>query len=157
MARLEIYSRSFVVPASVIDEYRHVNNVAYLAWMHEAASSHIAVLGWSLERCLEVGAAWVVRSHFIEYLRPAFENETVTVYSWLRAVEARNAPRRFVFVRDKDQKPLVSAETVYVCVDSTTGRPIPIPPVMENAFPTVPTDDQVAEIIGIPVPSLRAQ
>jgi hypothetical protein len=40
--------------------------------MQDVAIEHSATVGWPMRRYLELGAAWVVRSHFIEYFRPAF-------------------------------------------------------------------------------------
>jgi acyl-CoA thioester hydrolase len=41
--------------------------------MQDIAIEHSAAAGWPMARYVELGAGWVVRSHFIEYLRPAFE------------------------------------------------------------------------------------
>ena len=56
---------------SALDANGHVNNQEYLRWMEEAAIEHSAAQGWPLERYLSCGLSWYVRSHLIEYLRPA--------------------------------------------------------------------------------------
>jgi acyl-CoA thioester hydrolase len=37
MPPLSIFSYTFTVPQSAIDEYGHVNNVIYVQWMQDAA------------------------------------------------------------------------------------------------------------------------
>ena len=32
-----VYSKTFIIPESVIDENGHVNNVAYVQWMQDTA------------------------------------------------------------------------------------------------------------------------
>jgi len=65
-----IFRQELIVTEDAIDEFGHVNNQRYIAWMQEVATAHSAANGWPMERYLQTGAAWVVRSHFIEYLRP---------------------------------------------------------------------------------------
>jgi hypothetical protein len=57
--------------ASALVENGHVNNVQFVQWMQDAAVRHYESLGGILlTQALET--TWVVRSHNIEYLRPAF-------------------------------------------------------------------------------------
>ncbi|HEX9333116.1 MAG TPA: acyl-CoA thioesterase [Anaerolineales bacterium] len=69
-----IYSKSFLIPPSAIDENGHVNNVAYVQWMQDIAVEHYESIG-GVNLMQLIGATWVVREHRIEYLSPAFENE----------------------------------------------------------------------------------
>jgi len=55
--------------------------VAYLRWMQDIAVEHSAAQGWPVRRYLETGTTWVVRSHFIEYLRPAFAGDSIAVHT----------------------------------------------------------------------------
>ncbi len=59
------------VGENAIDAHGHVNNQDYLRWMEEIAIEHSTAQGWPMERYLKSGASWFVRSHSIEYLRPA--------------------------------------------------------------------------------------
>jgi acyl-CoA thioester hydrolase len=68
---VRVYSKRFAIPEDAIDRQGHVNNLAYVAWMQDVAIEHSAAAGWPMERYLALGASWVVRSHFVEYLRPA--------------------------------------------------------------------------------------
>ena len=136
-----IHVTRIAVNDDAIDVNRHVNNLAYLRWMQDAATAHSAAQGWPLERYLAAGAGWFVRSHFIEYLRPAFAGETLLLYTWVTGMTGLSSPRRYLFARDEDGVAVAKAETLWVFVDIETGRPARIPSEVQTAFPFVPDDD----------------
>ena len=77
-----VYRVEILVPAEAVDRNRHVNNVAYVQWMQDAAIRHSAAAGCT--RMTEaIGATWVARMHRIEYLSPAFAGEAITVLTWV--------------------------------------------------------------------------
>ncbi len=145
-----IHSRRFAVPPDAIDVNGHASNLAYIAWMQEIAIEHSAAAGWPLERYREIGAGWVVRSHFIEYLRPAFAGDLIGVHTWVPRFDQRAAPRRYIFVRDDDRQVLAQAETRWVFVDLATGRRRPLPPELVAAFVAVPDEAEVRAALGLP-------
>jgi acyl-CoA thioester hydrolase len=136
-----IHVTPIVVNDDAIDVNGHVNNLAYVRWMQDAATAHSAAQGWALDRYLAAGAGWFVRSHFIEYLRPAFAGETLLLYTWVTGMTARSSPRRYLFAHDQDGSTVARAETLWVFVDFESGRPARIPPEVRDAFPFVPDDD----------------
>lgn len=133
--------QSLTVPESAIDVNGHVNNLAYLQWMQDSAIEHSTALGWPVERYRQVGAGWVVRSHYIEYLRPAFAGERLLLLTWVAGLRTRSSPRKFLFWRPEDQHVVARAETLWVFVDSATGRPRTIPPELATAFDVVPSEE----------------
>lgn len=149
MIRSRIHSKQFAVPLEAIDANGHVGNLAYVAWMQEVAIEHSNAAGWPMERYRKIGAGWVVRSHFIEYLRPAFSGEVVSLHTWVPQFDQRATPRRYLFVRDADRQILVRAETRWVFVDSTTGRRCPLPKDLVNAFEVVADDAEVRRTLGL--------
>jgi acyl-CoA thioester hydrolase len=80
-----------------------------------------------MERYLGTGAAWVVRSHFIEYLRPAFAGDEIVIFTWAASLALREASRRHLFRHADDHRVLARAETKWVYVDLKSGRPKRIP------------------------------
>jgi len=80
-----IYQFEITVPEAAVDANRHVNNVAYVQWMQEAAIRHSEAAGCTRET-LAAGATWVVRTHRIEYLSPAFGGERLRVQTWVADV-----------------------------------------------------------------------
>jgi acyl-CoA thioester hydrolase len=147
-----IHLERFAVGADAIDDNRHVGNLAYLRWMQDAATAHSVAQGWPLERYRAAGAGWFVRSHFIEYLRPALAGDTLLLYTWVRGMTGLLSPRRYLFVRENDSLPVAEAETLWVFVDFATGRPVRIAPEVVAAFPIVPDDDpELVALAGRPV------
>jgi acyl-CoA thioester hydrolase len=73
----------------------------------------------------EVRAAytWVVRRHEIEYLRPAFTGEELLLRTWVGEPSGATWERFTEVLRAGEDKPLVTARTVWVLLDAATGRP----------------------------------
>jgi acyl-CoA thioester hydrolase len=74
----EAFHYPFQIPANAIDGNGHVNNVMYVQWMQDAAIRHFDALGGT-RLMSEANATWLVRSHKIEYLQPAFAGEKIEV------------------------------------------------------------------------------
>jgi acyl-CoA thioester hydrolase len=144
-----IFVKSLTVTEDVIDVQRHVNNQAYLRWMQDVAIEHSAARGWSMERYVKGGTGWVVRSHFIEYLRPAFLGESLTLLTWVQDVRRQSSRRRYLFWRAADRQEVARAETAWVFVDLGTGKPVPIPDDLRTAFDLVPEGEDVLQTAGL--------
>ena len=142
-----IFVSAFAVPDSAIDGVGHVNNLEYIRWMQEAAIVHSAAQGWSRERYLETGTAWVVRSHTIEYLRPAFAGDALSLLTWVAGFRPRSSPRKYLVWRAGDQRVLAEAETLWVFVDRKSGRARSIPEELRAAFEVVPDGDEVLKAV----------
>jgi acyl-CoA thioester hydrolase len=121
----------------------HVNNLEYLRWMQDIATAHSAAVGWPLERYQAQRRGWVVRSHAIEYLRPAFTGERIAALTWVRAMGEQSSPRRYLFLRTRDRAVIAKAETLWVFVSAASGRPSRVPPDLREAFPLVPDEQAV--------------
>lgn len=133
-----IHVRRITVEADQIDANRHVNNLVYLRWMLEVAIEHSGLQGWPPERYLESGSGWVVRSHHIEYLRPAFLGDALALATWVVDMRRQASTRRYLFFRPSDRRPVATAETLWVFVDGGSGRPTTIPEAVAGAFELVP-------------------
>jgi len=132
-----IHSFEIIVPPEAVDRNRHVNNVAYVQWMQDAALQHSAMTGCT--RMTEaMGATWVARMHRIEYLSPAFAGDALTVLTWVADFRKVRSLRRYKFVRAADQKVIAQGETDWVFIDALTGRPRGIPKEIANLFELVP-------------------
>lgn len=149
MGPAAVYSKRFEVPVRAIDVQGHVSNLAYVGWMQDVAIEHSAARGWPMARYLEIGAGWVVRSHFIEYLRPAFKGEPIAAHTWVPKFDQRSTPRRYLFVRESDGRTLARAETIWVFVDLTTGRRRRLPEELLEAFETPADDAEVRRHLGL--------
>ena len=135
MSVSSIYSKTFLIPHSAIDENGHVNNVAYVQWMQDIAVEHYESIG-GVNLMQLLGATWVVREHRIEYLLPAFENEEIEIRTWVENVRRVRSLRKYEFIRKSDGKVLVRGETDWVFVDVKTGAPRAIPEEVTKVFST---------------------
>ena len=135
-----IFRHEFMVPEAVIDANGHANNVAYLRWMIDVAVKHFHASGCA-PTMHDIGASWVVRSHRIEYLRPAFAGDHVQACTWIVNFSRVRSLRRYKFVRLSDGAVLAEGETDWVFVNAESGRPRSIPEEIKSAFTLVPDDE----------------
>ena len=136
-----VFSYELRVFADAIDGNGHVNNVAYVQWMQDAAVRHSEASGAS-RATLDAGATWVVRRHGIEYLRPAFEGDRITVMTWVTNFRRALSLRKYRFIRTSDAAVLSRGETDWVFVDAASGRPRIILQEVAGAFTLVGKDQE---------------
>ena len=126
------------VTADEIDGVGHVNNIEYLRWMQHAAVAHSTIQGWPQKAYYELGQGWVVRSHFIEYLVPAFVGDEIVVRTWIADLKRVTSLRRYELLRPSDGKKLALACTNWAFVKFATLQPCRVPAEVISAFELVP-------------------
>ena len=126
-----IFRAQFRVTAEVVDANGHLNNVIYVQWMQDAAIAHAEGCGGT-RLARELGGSWFVRTHRIEYFKPAFLNDEITVVTWVADWRKVRSLRRYRFLRKETV--LAEGETDWVFVDAATGRPKPITEQIVSAF-----------------------
>ncbi len=141
-----VYIHDFTVPESAIDVNGHASNIEYVRWMQDAATSHTASEGWSLERYRESRAVWVARTHTIDYLRPAFAGERIELYTWIASLNDCKSRRKYLVTRSSDQAILARAETLWICVDPDSGRPRRVPEEFIGTFDLIPEEADALRI-----------
>jgi len=134
-----VFPYEFTVPDEAVDENGHVNNVMYVQWMQDAAVRHYEAMG-GRQITIAVGATWVVRSHTVEYLRPAFAGEHIKVLTWVVNMRRVRSLRRYQFLRAEGEEVLVRGETDWVFVDMKNGSPRAIPKDVANLFTLAPDE-----------------
>ena len=136
-----IYRYEFTVPESAVDQNGHVNNVVYVQWMQDVAILHANATGGT--RAMHAaGGTWVVHSHKVEYLSPAFADEEIVALTWVVNFRRVRSVRRHRFYRKSDNKLLARGETEWVFVDAESGRPRMIPDEVMRVFPLVAKDEE---------------
>lgn len=112
------FSHSFGVDKSDIDAQGHVNNVAYVRWIQDVAIAH-----WLAVSTEEIRAkfTWMLTRHEIDYKKQTFENEKVTVTTWV-GEPTRVQWERFTEVR-RGNDLLVAARSVWCLIDRRRQRP----------------------------------
>ena len=142
-----LFLQAFTVPAEAIDGNGHVNNLEYLHWMQELAKAHSDAAGWTLARYRETGSTWVIRSHHIDYLRPAFAGEELVLATWIGAFHEQTSPRHYLVWRERDRKVLAQAQTLWVFLDTAAGRPSRIPEAFRASFEVIPDEKTVVQTL----------
>lgn len=150
-----ILVESFTIVSESIDMNGHVNNQEYVRWMQDIATAHSHEQGWTVARYLGSGTTWVIRSHYIEYIRPAFLGDDLMVATWVAGIGAQTSPRKYRFVRVRDGKTVVEAETLWVYCDATSGRPLAITPEVRDAFPVVSDEAEIMAAITKQLTDMR--
>ena len=114
---------AFTVPVAVraddIDQQGHVNNVAFVRYVQDAAVAH-----WLAAAPADVraGVTWVVRRHEIEYHKPGLPGDELVARTWVGEPSGATW-ERFTEIGRVDGPVLATARTVWVLLDAATGRP----------------------------------
>jgi acyl-CoA thioester hydrolase len=117
------FSHLFTVEASDIDQLGHANNVAYLRWVQDVAAAHWhSLYPPNSELPPQI---WVVQEHHIRYHRSAYEGEQLQTLTWVADVNGARSKRLTRIERNGEL--LCSAETQWVLLDATSGRPVRVP------------------------------
>ena len=123
-----------VSPAD-IDVYDHVNNSVYLRWFDQAAWSHSAALGVTIEQCLAMRRGMAAHRTEIDYLRAAVLGDRVLVGTWIVESDGRlRVSRRFQVRHAQSGETLARARTEYVCLNLDSGRATRMPEAFRQAY-----------------------
>ncbi len=120
-----------------MDALGHVNNAVYQHYLEQAAVEHSEHLGFNQERCQELGGVFVMRRIEIDYLRPAVAGDNLEVTTWLQTLRGPRAIRRYEIRKQGDEQLLVTAEALWVWVDTKAMRPRAIPQQVIEVFEQV--------------------
>ena len=123
------------------DQNGHVNNVEYLRCMQYTALRHSEASGFT-EATNNVGATWVARSQWIEYLNPAFAGQMAVVLTWVSDIRRVQSPRKYRITRPVDCVLLAGGETDWVFVDAQNGKLRSIPKKIKAVFELLSQDKE---------------
>jgi len=129
-----IYQWNHTVLDEEIDAQGHVNNLEYIKWMQAAAIAHSTAQGWPPHRYRQIGAGWVVRSHWIEYRQPAFAGQQIVVQTWVADFRKIRSLRKYRISRVADAALLAVAQTDWTLVSIEHHTPRRVPPELIAAF-----------------------
>ncbi|MBD3672484.1 MAG: acyl-CoA thioesterase [Planctomycetaceae bacterium] len=137
-----LYEFPYLVTTTDIDDMGHANNVSYIRWMQDAAVAHSRECGWFSARYREIDAAWVARTHFIEYLQPAYEGDEIVVLTWVSDLKKITSRRKYKMIRPSDDTVLATAETNWAFISLSKQQPKRIPTEVADSFPLLPKDKE---------------
>jgi len=115
----------FTVEASDIDQLGHANNVAYVRWVQDVAAAHWHHL--YPPSAAPLPQVWVVQEHHIRYLRSAYASDELRASTWVADVKGASSKRLTRIERVTDGQLLCAAETQWVLLDASSGRPVRVP------------------------------
>ncbi len=138
---VNVYRHNIEVTDEYADVNGHVNNVQYIQWMQDAAILHSKNVKF-MQLTKSLGAIWVVRTHKIEYIRPAYPGDHIKVLTWVYDFRKVRSLRKYRFIRDSDEVTLAEGQTDWVLVDAKNGRPRFIPDEVKATFQTVSEDQE---------------
>lgn len=152
----DAFTYELSVDPSAIDENGHVNNIEFVRWMQDAAMRHSDAAGCTAAT-RQAGCTWVVRSHQVEYLRPALAGDRIRVITWVADFRRVASMRKYRFERMSGDgagddsstgqvagEVLARGQTNWVFVDAQTGRPRSVPPAIQGMF-TIIADEPPLE------------
>ena len=95
---------------------------------------HSDAQGWTTADYQRLGQGWVVRSHQIEYLQPAYIGESIVVRTWVADMKRVASARKFEILRPADNVVLAKACTNWAFINFQTGSLCRIPKQIADAF-----------------------
>jgi acyl-CoA thioester hydrolase len=128
-----VFAYPHTVSSEDIDDLGHAGNYHYVRWMQHAAVAHSTANGWPPERYDALGAGWVVRSHKITYLKPAFEGDRVVIRTWVENMKPATSLRRYEIML-ADGSVLARAETDWAFINYAKQKAVRIPTEVANSF-----------------------
>jgi acyl-CoA thioester hydrolase len=116
------------VGAQDIDGLGHANNAVYVSWMERCAWQHSQSLGLDLVEYRRLDRAMAVLRHEIDYLASAYEGERLRIGTWIVESDHKlKMLRRFQLIRPDDASTLLRAQTTFVCIELSSGKPKRMP------------------------------
>lgn len=117
-----------VVKPDDIDGLGHANNAVYVSWLERCAWRHSQNLGLDLAEYRRLDRAMAVVRHEIDYLAAAYEGDELQLGTWIVESDQRlKMTRHFQLVRPSDASTLLRAQTTFVCIELSSGKPKRMP------------------------------
>ena len=130
-----------------MDALGHVNNAVYQHYLEQAAIEHSEHLGFNHQKYQELGGVFVMRRVELDYLRPAIAGDTLEVTTWLQQLRGPRAIRRYEIRKQGEDQLLVTAEVLWVWVDTQAMRPRAIPRQLLDAFNQANQSDSMQQTL----------
>jgi acyl-CoA thioester hydrolase len=136
-----------VVGAEDIDGLGHANNAVYVTWLERCAWRHSQQLGLDLTEYRRLDRAMAVVRHEIDYLASAYENDELELATWIVDWDRKlKMTRRFQLRRPADGATLLRAQTTFVCIELSSGRPKRMPAEFIDGYGGAMADGSVSNM-----------
>ncbi len=139
------------VTADDIDGLGHANNAVYVSWLERCAWRHSQQLGLDLNEYRRMDRAMAVVRHEIDYLASAYLDDEMQMATWITDWDRKlKMTRQFQLCRASDGLTLLRAQTTFVCIELSSGKPRRMPPEFIAGYGAAMTGDQVPNAPGTP-------
>lgn len=109
--------------AQDIDGLNHTNNAVYVRWCEQIGWAHSRELGLDIDDYRRLDRAMAIRRGEYDYLLPTFEDEELTLATWLVGGDGRLVmERRFQLIRNADQATVLRGRWELVCIEMSSGK-----------------------------------
>ena len=126
-----VFEMTISVQPADIDGQNHVNNTVYLRWVQDVATAHWKSLAGA---DAQEAIGWVVVRHEIDYKSPANLGDQIVLRTWVGEASRLKFERFTEILRKTDRQLLSKARTLWVPIDSTTGKPTRVSPDVRARF-----------------------
>lgn len=117
---LQLFTQNITVTENDLDELNHVNNIRYIEWVNDIAKAH-----W-LEKASKNTTEnyfWVLLSHTIDYKKPAFLNDNLTLKTYVTKADGVTSIRIVDILNAENNTLLAKSETKWCFMDVKTQKP----------------------------------
>lgn len=113
----------YIVRFGDCDPFGHLNNARYIDYMINAREDHLREFYQiSLPDFIKQGQGWVVRSHEIQYIRPANYNEKICIVSRLAELSNTHVLVEMLMFDENQTTLKAILWTNFTSVDVRTGK-----------------------------------
>jgi acyl-CoA thioester hydrolase len=120
ISNVPVFEMVVSVQPDDIDGQNHVNNTVYLRWVQDVATAHWKSLA---DADAQETIGWVVVRHEIDYKIPANLGDEIVLRTWVGQASRLKFERFTEIRRKRDSQLLSQARTLWVPIDSNTGKP----------------------------------
>lgn len=118
-----------------IDHYNHANNVAYVRQLERTAWAHSNALGLTIEVYQTLDRGMAISRHEIDYLAAALLGDRLLCATWIVHCDRKlKLARQFQFIRRSDGMTMLRAQTEFVCIALSSGRPKRMPNIFVDTY-----------------------
>jgi YbgC/YbaW family acyl-CoA thioester hydrolase len=129
----EIFESRHKVRSYECDSYGHVNNATYLNFLEFARMEALEAKSLTLDKFKKSGFLVLIRRVEIDYKYPATMGDILLIKTFVSDHRRTSGTFTQQIIREQDKKSIVTANVSWVFTN-LQGRPIPIPPVIKEAF-----------------------
>lgn len=122
-----MYSYKETVRYSAVDKAGKLTIPTVVDYLQDCCTMQSESLGVGLHHLQEVKKGWVLKYWQIDFQREIDLGEVVEVGTWAYDTKGINGYRNFL-IQNEEGEALVKANSVWVLVDTKTGRPVRVEP-----------------------------